>query len=80
MEIRDLIVFLKINNALGKFFTNLEKQRGTDAIAYYFENWEWQSAIDQAFVFDETEEGFKYWFDIMREWILRGKEVVKLRK
>lgn len=80
MTIRDLIVFLKMNNALGKFFTNLEKQRGTDAIAFYFENWQWQSAFDQAFLFSESEEGISYWLNIMKAWIECGIEVTKLRK
>lgn len=60
--------FLKRNDIYGKFLNNINNVGRK--IKYFFERADKSAYVSSAFNWDRTPEGFKYWDDINRKWLI----------
>ena len=68
MELYDFFFFFSERNLLSKYFKNAEKGHDEIFIEQCLRDWHADDAINGAFVWRQSEEGFDFWKEIDKEW------------
>lgn len=67
MELYDFLLFLAEKDLLSKYFKNAEKGRDGIYMSQYLQDWQTEDALNGAFVWSQSEEGFDFWNEIDKE-------------
>jgi len=69
----DFYLFLAKRNALAKFKKNWKRVKGGILISSYLKDDTRHRVLSSAFSWGDTQEGFRFWADINREWEIKIK-------
>lgn len=68
MELYDFLFFLAEKNLLSKYFKNAEKSFDGIYMEKFLQGWQADDALNNAFLWNQSEEGFDFWYEIDKEW------------